>query len=53
MSYDYKTVNVTETELNRLKEAAEMRFGDDSRISRSAMVRLMADETIARYEGQE
>ncbi|CQH60029.1 uncharacterized protein HHUB_3117 [Halobacterium hubeiense] len=43
-------LNLTSEELSALKEATRTRFGSESRISRGAMVRLMAEETIAEYE---
>jgi hypothetical protein len=42
-------VNLTSEELSALKKASRARFGQESRISRGAMVRLMAEETIAQY----
>ncbi len=42
-------VSLKSDELSTLKEATRARFGSESRISRGAMVRLMAEETIARY----
>lgn len=43
-------LNLTSQELSALKAATRARFGSESRISRGAMVRLMAEETIAEYE---
>lgn len=44
-------LNLTSEELSTLKEATRARFGSESRIARGAMVRLMSEETIARYGG--
>ena len=42
-------LNLRSDELCALKKATRVRFGSESRISRGAMVRLMAEETIAEY----
>lgn len=46
-------INLESEELDKLKQATAARFGSESRVSRGAMVLLMAEETIDSYEGDD